>query len=262
MNWDQARLPLRIPRLLPHVAARVRARALGKHVLRRVCRPKPAPSRWWPECCRCQLPNGSGGIGTNRNRRCRRKRVHRAGPTLPPWRTSAALVDSSTSSPLHELPATEIISVRFDVICRRLSNRFFLLWQQLDLELLHNGMGDFVLDGEDVGQIAIVAIGPDVSAVFPMDELSGHPNARPGFPHASFQNKVDPEVLRDLLHLDRFALVSKDGVSGDDEQTRHLGEVRDDVFGNAVAEIFLLRIAAHINKGKNGDRWPLSLLAG
>ena len=53
--------------------------------------------------------------------------------------------------PVQELSAPQIISIRFDAVGRRLPDGLFLLWQQLDLQLLHDGMGDVVLDGEDVG---------------------------------------------------------------------------------------------------------------
>ena len=52
-----------------------------------------------------------------------------------------------------------------------------LLGQQLDLQLIDNGVRDLVLDGEDIGEIAVVAIGPQMPPVAAVDELRGdaHP---------------------------------------------------------------------------------------
>jgi hypothetical protein len=38
---------------------------------------------------------------------------------------------------------------------------------------------------------------------------------------------------------------------------RNLDKACDDVFGNAVGEIILLRIAAHVGEGKDGNRGPI-----
>src|SRR5262245_3902549 len=44
---------------------------------------------------------------------------------------------------------------------------------------------------------------------------------------------------------------------GDDEQPRHLGQVRDQILRQAVDEVFLLRIAAQIRERENGERHPV-----
>src|SRR5882724_12036605 len=98
-------------------------------------------------------------------------------------------------------------------------------------------MSDFVLNGEDVVQVTIVAVGPHVSAVFSMDELSGDPYPGPRLPNASFQNKVDPKVFSHLRRLHRLALISEHGVTRHDEQARYLREVRNDILGYAVTKI-------------------------
>ncbi len=40
-------------------------------------------------------------------------------------------------------------------------------------------MSDFVLNDEDVGQITIIAIGPDVAVILGIDELSRDPHREP-----------------------------------------------------------------------------------
>jgi len=72
--------------------------------------------------------------------------------------------------PVQELPAPEIVGVRLDVVRRCLRDRLLFLRQQLDLQLLDDRMRDFVLDREDVREVAVVAVGPDVSAVLAVDD--------------------------------------------------------------------------------------------
>ncbi len=66
--------------------------------------------------------------------------------------------------------------------------------------------------------------------------------------------KRTPRSRADLLHLDRPALVGERGIARDHEQAGDLRQIGDQVFGHAVAEIFLLGIAAHVREGQNGDR--------
>ena len=61
---------------------------------------------------------------------------------------------------MEKVAASQVISVGFNIIGRRLLDRFLLLRQQLDLQLLDNRVRDFVLDREDVGQIAIESLRP------------------------------------------------------------------------------------------------------
>ena len=56
---------------------------------------------------------------------------------------------------------------------------------------------DFVLYGEDVGQLAVIAFGPNMVAGHGFNELSRNPQPLPGFSHAAFQY----ELVRSLLRL-------------------------------------------------------------
>ena len=62
------------------------------------------------------------------------------------------------------------------------------------------------------------------------------------------------ELLRDLCGIDVLALEGESRVASRDPQRRDLGEIGDDVLGDAVAEIFLLRVPAHVGKRQDADR--------
>ena len=126
--------------------------------------------------------------------------------------------------------------------------------QQLHLQLLDDRVRDLVLDREDVGQVAVEAVGPDVPAVLAADQLPGDPHPRAGLADAALQHEAHAELLAHLLHVDGLALVRERGVAGDDEQPRDLREVGDDVLGDAVAEVFLLGVAAHVVERQHDDR--------
>jgi hypothetical protein len=87
-------------------------------------------------------------------------------------------------------------------------------------ERAHDLLNHLVLRGEDVGEIAIEALGPDVPAALGIDELRGDAHAVAGFADRAFEHEAHAQVAPDLLHFDRSSLVGKGGVAGDDEQRR------------------------------------------
>src|SRR6266508_6927890 len=86
-----------------------------------------------------------------------------------------------------------------------------------------------------------------------IDQLRCDQHLLPHFPYTTFQDVPYPHFSTNLLDLHSFALVGKGGVTGDDKEAGELGEVRRDVLGDAVTEILLLRVIAHIGKGENDD---------
>src|SRR5207248_10552130 len=130
---------------------------------------------------------------------------------------------------MQKVPASQVISISFNVFRRHLPDRLLLLRQQLHLQLFHNGVGDFVLNGEDIRQVAIEALGPDMAAILAVNELSSYPDARSRLSHASFQDKSNTKLPADLLYLHRFIFVGKGSVTRDNEKPGDLGQVSDDV---------------------------------
>src|SRR5258708_15962323 len=53
-------------------------------------------------------------------------------------------------------------------------------------------LGDLVLDREDIGEIAVVTLGPDVVAGFGLDQLRGDADPVPGFSQASSHHVAPP----------------------------------------------------------------------
>src|ERR1700737_4928414 len=102
--------------------------------------------------------------------------------------------------------------------------------------------------------VATEGTGPQIPATLGIYELGRDAHAVAGLADAAFQHEAHPELAADLLDLDRLALVGERGVAGDDEQGGDLREVGDQVLGNAVAEILLFGVAAHVGERQDGDR--------
>ena len=111
-----------------------------------------------------------------------------------------------------------------------------------------------VLQIEDVLELAVEAVRPEMRAGCGIDELPGdaHPVCR--LAHAAFEHVAHPELAADLLHVHGPALVGEARIAGDHEQPAHARQRGDDLFHHAVGEILLLRVAAHVLERQDRDR--------
>ena len=87
----------------------------------------------------------------------------------------------------------------------------------------HDRFSDLVLDCEDIGEIAVVALLPDVAAGRDIVELRRDADAVAALAHAAFEYISHTKLLGDLLHMHGLALVRKRRVAGDDEKPPQLG---------------------------------------
>ena len=133
---------------------------------------------------------------------------------------------------------------------------------ELRLDRGDDRRGDLVLHREDIGESAVVAFGPDVAAGRQVVELRGDAHAVARLAHAAFQDIGDAELRADLLHTDGLAFVDEGRIARDHQEPAQPGERGDDVLADAVGEILLLRIAAHVVEGEHRDGGPLGKRQG
>ena len=81
-------------------------------------------------------------------------------------------------------------------------------------------LGDLVLQRENVGEIAVVAFGPDVIASFGLHELRGYADPIAGFAHATFEHIAYPQFEPHLLYIDCSTLEGERRIARYDEQRR------------------------------------------
>ena len=158
-------------------------------------------------------------------------------------------------APAHRQPRAglEIELVGLRIGGRARPDRLQFLGQQLQLERGDDVSRDIVLEGEDIGEDPIESLGPEMAARRGIDQLGGYANPVSRLPDAALEDIADLQLAGELVDLHGLALEVEGRVAGNDEDRRNLGEVGDDVLGDAVAEIFLLRIAAHIREGQDED---------
>src|SRR5208282_2311958 len=78
--------------------------------------------------------------------------------------------------------------------------------------------GDLVLHRKNIGEVAVIALGPEMPAGRRLDQLRGHPHSIAGLAHAAFKHVAHAQLAPDLFHVDRAALEGEARVARDDEQ--------------------------------------------
>src|SRR5262249_61084832 len=92
-----------------------------------------------------------------------------------------------------------------------------LALRQRDRERADDLLHHLVLGCEDVGEIAIEPLGPQMPTAAGIDELRRDAHTIAGLADAALEHEAHAEIPSDLLHFDRLALVDEAGVARDDE---------------------------------------------
>ena len=74
------------------------------------------------------------------------------------------------------------------------------------------------------------------------DQLGGNPHPVARLAQTAFEDVARAKRAPSFLHVDRAALIDKGRIAGDDEQPFDARQAGDDVFDDAVDEIFLFRL--------------------
>src|SRR5262249_3568882 len=76
-------------------------------------------------------------------------------------------------------------------------------------------LGNLVLHFEDIGKIAVVALGPNMVTRWCLDQLRSDTDPVASLANAAFKHIADTEIAPDLFHVHGAALVGEARVAGD-----------------------------------------------
>src|SRR5205823_928734 len=115
---------------------------------------------------------------------------------------------------------------RSDIRRRRLFDGTLLLWGKLRLELIGDSFCDLALNSENVGQIAIVSLRPEMRIGARIDQLRVYSHAIANTLNTSFQDMRDAKFISDLAQVTfRSGLILHNRSAADDLQVRDPGQV-------------------------------------
>ena len=114
--------------------------------------------------------------------------------------------------------------------------------------------GDFVLEGEDVAGLAVVLRAPELRASGYVDELSRNAQGAASLHDSSREDGADVQLAADGLRSNFAAAISKDRALRHHAQFRYGRQRVDEAACDAVAEVFVLGIAAGVFEGQDCER--------
>ena len=119
-----------------------------------------------------------------------------------------------------------------------------------------DGPRDVFLYGEDVGEVAVVIVRPNLQAVLRLNELRRDAHAVSRLAHRAFDEVGRAERLPYGARFLVLAFELERGRAGDNTQIRHFRERTGDFVGHAVGEEIPACITRHVCKGhdRNGNR--------
>src|SRR5205814_3133113 len=120
-----------------------------------------------------------------------------------------------------------------------------------------NASGDLVLDREDVFNLAVETLRPELVAVTRVNQLHADPHTLSGFSDAAIQERLDPETLANLARVQARSAKGKTGCPRRNVKTANFTECVEDFFCNTIAEVFLVAFRAEIRKRQNSNRADL-----
>ncbi len=127
--------------------------------------------------------------------------------------------------------------MQIEIVCARINGflrnqRLAATAPQLHLQLVGNRLGDFILDREDAGQLAVVFLRPQVIAAARVDQLRGDAHFVAGFLHAAFQHGRDIQHFADLAQVLSLALEREGGSARSNFQVRQLRQRVENFLGH------------------------------
>ena len=152
-----------------------------------------------------------------------------------------ALVHTFLGPPGEASPAEEKEVIGLDVVGRLLADPFPLLLGELRLERGRDLQRHVTLDREDVGQLAVVRVRPEMPVRLGVDELRHDPDSAPRAPHASLEQRRRVQDRADLAQALLAPLEPHHRAARDHLERADLGELRDHVLGDPIGEELVLR---------------------
>src|SRR5215470_8180962 len=125
---------------------------------------------------------------------------------------------------------------------------------QFRLDDTGDAHGHLVLEVEDIFQLALETIGPQMRAGIRVNQLSRDADAIAALTYRTLEHVTHTQFPTNPFHVYCLALVGEGRIAGDYEQPTDAGQRGDDLLDHPVGKIILLGIAAQIEERQDRDR--------
>ncbi len=165
-----------------------------------------------------------------------------------------ALAESFGRSLFPGVPSLQIKLIGLGVFRGVFGQPFLLVTRQPKTQLLGDLLGDRFLNGENVGQLAIVAGPPELRGAGNIHQVGLNRESVTALKDSSGKDRANVQVPSRLLRIRFATLVTEDDGAGGDPQARQLGKAIDEALGDPIAQVLGARVGTRVDKGKDRDR--------
>ena len=158
------------------------------------------------------------------------------------------------SPPIDQRAALQIELIRLDIRRRLFDQPIVFATGEGHPQSLGDRLRNLILHVEDVFQLTVVPLRPQLKAIGHVAQLHGDAHAIPGSPHAAFEHRRHVQLLADGPKVVALALEGERRRARGDPQTLERRQSVENFLGDAVAEPVLILRGAHVGEGQHGDR--------
>ena len=112
---------------------------------------------------------------------------------------------------------------------------------------------DLNLNGEHIGDFAVVTFGPQMHAGRCVDELDVDADALTRSPDTSLEHVTDTELASDPAYVCCLAAVLEARIARDDEQLAGTRQLGNHIVGDPIGKILLLDLATQVVNGSTAS---------
>ena len=152
------------------------------------------------------------------------------------------------------VPASQVQVIRSRVLGLTFEQPLPIAATQLEPQLLGNLFGDLFFNREDVGHGPVEPLAPQLRVALHIDELGLNVQRVPALQHLARQQRAYLELAAHFPVIDVLTLVAKGFAARHHAESRHLRKAVNQAFGDAVAQIFGIRIAAGVDERHHRER--------
>src|SRR5437870_3704529 len=155
---------------------------------------------------------------------------------------------------LEELSCTKIKLVCLHVVGRWFKEAALLALGERETQRVNHTAGNFILDREDVFDLSVEPLRPQVVTIPRVDELNADADPAAGLPDAALKKRLHTKSSPNLARIDACSTKCEAGCSGGDVERADFGKRIQNFLCYAVAEVLLIAFGAEIGKRQHAKR--------
>ena len=140
----------------------------------------------------------------------------------------------------------------------RFSGSRSIVRRQFGADLAGYGPSHIILKSEDVAQVALEALSPQMLSLIGVNQLRGDPYPLPRPEYRAFNDRIRAELARNFRNRLPGAFIARGRVARDHPHLGNPAQIGDQFICHSIGEVFLRRVAREIVEGQDCERFDVA----